>query len=81
MNIGNFKTKTGRVNVVLGSMQGSVFTATRGNRYGSGMITVIEESNAMLITSADSNGCSDNDRVKVIRLDGAYANEMIDIFN
>ncbi len=81
VNIGNFKTKTGRVNVVLGSMQGSVFTATRGNRYGSGMITVIEESNAMLITSADSNGCSDNDRVKVIRLDGAYANEMIDIFN
>ncbi len=76
-----FKTKVGRVNVVLGSLKGGKFTVTRGNKYGSGMITVIEESNAMLLTSADSNGCSHNDRVKVIRLDGAYDSEVQDIFN
>ena len=45
------------------------------------MITVIEESNAMLITSAGTNGCSDDDSVKIIRLDGTYTKEKIDIFN
>lgn len=80
-NMADFKTKSGRVNVVLGTLKGGEFLATRGNRYGSGMITVIEESNAMLLTSADSNGCSQNDRVKVIRLEGAYDNEVQDIFN
>ena len=77
----SFKTKAGRVNVVLGTLQAGKFLVTRGNRYGSGMITVIEESNAMLITSADTNGCSDNDSVKIIRLDGTYVKESIDIFN
>ena len=76
-----FKTKAGRVNVVLGTLQGGEFFVTRGNRYGSGMITVIEESNAMLITSATSNGCEEESFVKVIGLDGIYLQESIDIFN
>ncbi len=80
-NLEDFKTKAGRVNVVLGTLKCGEFLATRGNRYGSGMITVIEESNAMLITSAKSNGCTENDRVKVIRLDGSYLKESTDIFN
>ncbi len=80
-NMADFKTKTGRVNVVLGSLKGGEFLSTRGNRYGSGMITVIEESNAMLLTSADSSGCLQKESVKVIRLDGAYDNEAQDIFN
>ena len=45
------------------------------------MITVIEESNAMLITSAASNGGSEESFVKVIGLDGSYLKESIDIFN
>ena len=80
-NMADFKTKAGRVNVVLGSLKGGKFLATRGNRYGSGMITVIEESNAMLLTSASSNGCLESDSVKVICLDGAYDDKVQDIFN
>ncbi len=80
-NTAEFKTKSGRVNVVLGTLQAGEFTATRGNRYGSGMITVIEESNAMLLTSATSNGCVVGKSVKVVCLDGAYAKESVDIFN
>jgi len=45
------------------------------------MITVIEESNAMLITSTNSAGCVESDMVKVICLDGAYEKEMLNIFN
>ena len=80
-NKGDFKTKAGRVNVVLGTLQSGEFLATRGNRYGSGMITVIEESNAMLLTSPESNGCTSDESVKVIRLDGEYLKEATTIFN
>jgi len=52
VNVDDFKTKSGRVNIVLGTLLSGQFTATRGNRYGAGMITVVEESNAMLITNA-----------------------------
>jgi hypothetical protein len=45
------------------------------------MITVIEESNAMLITDASSTGAHEGDEVKVIRLDGMYLNEETAIFN
>ena len=76
-----FKTKAGRVNVALGRLNAGLFTVTRGNKYGSGMITVIEESNAMLITSSTSKGCEEDVYVKVIRLDGMYLQESIDIFN
>jgi molybdopterin molybdotransferase len=80
-NSSTFKTKAGRVNVVLGTLRGGEFMVTRGNRYGSGMITVIEESNSMLITSTSSNGCVESDMVKVIRLDGTYEKEPLNIFN
>jgi len=80
-NNSTFKTKSGRVNVVLGNLSNGTFTATRDNRYGSGMITVIEESNAMLITDDQSSGCIEGEEVKVIRLDGLYLNEEVDIFN
>jgi len=80
-NRSTFKTKTGRVNVVLGRLAAGTFSVTRENRYGSGMITVIEESNAMLITQAESSGCREGREVKVIRLDGMYLDEENDIFN
>jgi len=81
MNSSDFKTKAGRVNIVLGTLSGGEFAATRGNRYGAGMITVVEESNAMLITHADTPSCQKGDSLKIVRLDGLYVNEEIDIFN
>jgi len=81
VNMENFKTKAGRVNVVLGTLKGGEFFVTRGNKYGSGMITVIEESNAMLLTSPNSTGCMEDEKVKVIRLEGAYEQESLVIFN
>jgi hypothetical protein len=35
----------------------------------------------MLITSTSSSGCVESDMVKVIRLDGAYEKEPLNIFN
>lgn len=80
-NRGPFKTRPGRVNIVLGTLQEGIFSATRGNKYGAGMITAVEESNAMLITDAESSGFKENESAKIIRLDGMYLSHAVDIFN
>ena len=80
-NGSDFKTKTGRVNVVLGDMQAGNFNATRQNRYGSGMITVMQESDAMLITDTKFSGSIEGMEVKIIRLDGIYLDKPTNIFN
>ncbi len=80
-NSTDFKTKSGRVNVVLGTLQEGVFSATRGNRYGSGMVSVMHESNAMLITDESSSLFNELDSLKIIKLDGDYLSEEIVIFN
>jgi len=80
-NASAFKTRSGRVNIVLGTLECGIFSATRGNKYGAGMITVIEESNAMLLTDSHRDGISQNESVKVIRLDGAYIKEEMSLLN
>lgn len=81
VNQGDFKTRSGRVNLVLGKLEAGKFYATRANKYGAGMITVIENSNAILLTHPDTNGCLVNDHVKVISFDGNYLSCEIDILN
>ena len=81
VNQGDFKTRSGRVNLVLGKLEAGKFYATRANKYGAGMITVIEKSNAILLTHPDTNGCLINDHVKVISFDGNYLSCEIDILN
>lgn len=80
-NIEAFKTKTGRVNVVLGSCKKGEFRVTRKNKYGSGMITVMSESNAIVVTNEGRAGTEVNERVKVIRFNCSYLTEQTNIFN
>ncbi len=77
----DFKTRPGRVNLVLGRLQGGEFTATHGNKYGAGMITVIEESNALVLTADETDKCLAETYVKIIRLDGDYVEENLRLLN
>ena len=45
------KIKSGRQNIVLGSFWGGKFSVTDNNKFGSGMITPLIKSNAVLVTS------------------------------
>ncbi len=76
-----FKTKTGRVNVVLGTYNKGEFIVTQKNRYGSGMITVLAQSNSIVVTSKDRAVVEAGNRVKVIDFNCSYLKEQIDIFN
>jgi molybdopterin molybdotransferase len=50
-----FKVKPGRVNIVLGKMENQEFFVNRKNKYGSGMITPLIESNALIITDESTD--------------------------
>lgn len=80
-NLEEFKTKTGRVNVVLGSCNKAEFKVTRKNKYGSGMITVLDESNSIVVTNEEKALIEVGKSVKVIKFNCSYLEEQTNIFN
>ena len=80
-NIKNFKTKQGRVNVVLGNQKTGGFEVTQDNKYGSGMITVLSESNSIVVTNEGRAGIEVGDSVNVIKFNCSYVKEQTSIFN
>lgn len=81
VNKEEFKTKKGRVNVVLGTLKQGEFNVTQKNKYGSGMISVLAQSNAILVTNEGRAGIEVEHSVKVIRFKCEFLNELTDIFN
>lgn len=80
-NIKSFKTKAGRVNVVLGSCNKGEYIVTRDNKYGSGMISVLHESNSILVTDNSCTGIIQEESVKIIKFNCLYTKDQIDLFN
>jgi molybdopterin molybdotransferase len=76
-----FKTKKGRVNIVLGTIKNAKFDVTRNNKYGSGMITALYESNSILVTDDSTSLISENQDIKVIEFNKKLQNKQINIFN
>lgn len=81
INNEEFKTKAGRVNVVLGNLENGIFKVTRKNKYGSGMITALYESNSLLVTNEQNSHICASQEVRVIKFNSALATTKIDIFN
>lgn len=81
VNKKEFKTKAGRVNVVLGKVQNGDFFVTRDNKYGSGMITVLYESNAILVINEQTSIITLNQEVKLLDFNGKFFEEKVDILN
>ena len=80
-NVKSFTTKAGRVNVVLGFYKNGEYRVTQNNKYGSGMITVLDESNCILVTDEARASISEQDSVKVIKFNCLYTEDQIDLFN
>lgn len=68
-NSKTFKARAGRSNVVLGKMHNGEFTVTRNNKYGSGMLTPIVESNALAVLSDTVSLVEQNEMLKVLLFD------------
>jgi molybdopterin molybdotransferase len=80
-NIKSFKTKPGRVNVVLGLYKNGGYEVTQNNKYGSGMITVLHDSNCILVTDEAKASISEQESVKVIKFNCSYLKKQVNIFN
>lgn len=81
MNYEQFKTKAGRVNIVLGKLENGGFKVTRNNKYGSGMITALYESNSILITKESTSNIDVAQEVYVIKFNSKSINQETNIFN
>lgn len=81
INKEEFKVKNGRVNIVLGTIKNGEFFVTRNNKYGSGMISALYESNSILVTKEQSSQISTNQEVNVIEFDCKFFDTSTDIFN
>ncbi len=64
-----FKMRPGRSNIVLGKMENGEFHVTRNNKYGSGMLTPIVESNALAIFNEEISAVGEEELIKVICFD------------
>lgn len=66
VNETEFHVKSGRVNLVLGTLENGKFSAYDNNRYGSGMITPLKESTCVLICGTSTSCLGVNKLLKVI---------------
>ncbi len=80
-NIQGFKTKAGRVNVVLGFYKNGEYQVTGDNKYGSGMITVLHQSNCILVTDDATASIEEQQSVKVIKFNCLYTKNQVNLFN
>lgn len=62
------KFKKGRLNVVLGTLKNGEFIVTADNKYGSGMITPLTNSNAIYLTNLEQSEVKEGEEIFVIRI-------------
>ncbi len=64
-----FRANPKRANIVLGDMIDGEFHVTRDNKYGSGMLTPMYESNAVAVLGEGVDGAVEGDVIKVVLFD------------
>jgi len=62
----DLKLKTGRTNIVIGTLENGVFIPTQNNKIGSGMLTPLSESNAVAYFGEEIGSIEREDLVKVV---------------
>lgn len=67
-----FKVKSGRVNIVLGTLLNGKFSVHDSNKYGSGMITPLLKSNAVLISDEQSESFNVTDGIKILPFNAMF---------
>lgn len=77
----SFKVKSSRVNLVLGKLENGVFEVCEENRYGSGMITPLVYSNALLITDNMTLSCNAGENVKVLSFYSLFSANKVSLKN
>lgn len=80
-NVKGYKVRPNRANVVLGDLQNGEFNVTRNNKYGSGMLMPIIESNSAMITLEEKGFVQEGEMIKVIPFGLKLKSFKSDIYN
>lgn len=80
-NVAGFKVRPNRANVVLGDLKNGEFNVTRNNKYGSGMLMPIIESNCAMISLDEKAFVEDGEMIKVIPFGLKLKSFKSDIYN
>ena len=80
-NMKSFKVKAKRANVVLGNLKNGEFHVTKGNKYGSGMLAPLVESNSVMITLDNKDLVNEDEIIKVIPFGLRRSSSASDIYN
>lgn len=75
INEETFKVKSGRVNIVLGELKNGKFKVYNENKYGSGMISPLVNSTALLISDESTMHINKGDNVKILPLVMVFTGE------
>ena len=70
-----FKVKSGRVNIALGELKNGEFKVYNENKYGSGMISPLVNSTALLISQESTTVINEGDKVKILSLFPTFSQE------
>jgi len=68
----DLKIKPNRSNLILGTYHDGKFSVTMENRYGSGMISPILQSNALLVTDEQTDKIFEGEHIKIILFKGFF---------
>lgn len=80
-NMQTFKLSKGRANMVLGTLKNGEFFVTKGGKYGSGMITPLIESNAILFTKNGLAEVKEGDILKIVPMNYSLRPDFADMIN
>lgn len=80
-NGSDFKVKSGRVNFVLGEFKQGCFYAYDDNRYGSGMITPLYKTNAIVICDEETKNIEMGRTVKLVTFNSFFCTEIASLKN
>ncbi|RBQ29288.1 molybdopterin molybdotransferase MoeA [Aliarcobacter vitoriensis] len=81
LNKKEFNVKQNRTEAVLGKIVNGEFIVTRDNKYGSGMISAVFESNSLVVSSGNSETIKDNCNIKILEFNGKYISKKVDFIN
>ncbi|WP_026803801.1 molybdopterin molybdotransferase MoeA [Aliarcobacter lanthieri] len=76
-----FKVKESRTEAVLGKVENGEFIVTRDNKYGSGMISAVYESNSLMVSEGNSSSIKENDNIKILYFSGRFTNKKVNFLN
>ena len=64
----------------MGSIESGEFLVTKENKYGSGMITVLASSSAILVSSGKNSEILENQEVKIIEFNGRFLDKKVEFY-